>query len=99
MKNLINKVLKIVKKFPRQMSKEERFIQLVEEVGELANAIAIAEGHKSKKCARANLKDSFADVLFDLIVLAELYGVALEKEEETMLERLKKRIKNNEFEF
>ena len=48
MKKIINKVLKTAKKFPKPMSKEERFIQLVEEVGELANAIAVAEGHKSK---------------------------------------------------
>lgn len=81
------------------MSKEERFIQLVEEIGELANAIATAEGHKSKKCARADLADSFADVLFDLIVLANLYEIDLEKETRIMLKRLEKRIKNNEFKF
>lgn len=99
MKNLINKVIKISKKFPKKLSKEERFIQLVEEVGELANAIATTEGHKSRKCARAGLKDSFADVLFDLILLANLYGVDLEKETKAMLKRLQKRIKDKEFEF
>ena len=81
------------------MSKEERFIQLVEEVGELANAIATTEGHKAKKLARADLKDSFADVLFDLVVLADLYRVDLEKETEEMLKRLEKRIESKEFEF
>ena len=37
MKKIISKVLKIAKKFPKPLTKEERFIQLVEEVGELAN--------------------------------------------------------------
>lgn len=62
MKNLINKVLKISKKFPKKLSKEERFIQ------------------------------------FDFILLADLYSVDLEKETEAMLKRLKKRIKDKEFE-
>lgn len=97
MKKLIKKTLKISKKFPKPMSKEERFIQLVEEVGELANAIATTEGHKAKKCARADLKDSFADVMFDLIVLASLYKIDLEKETEEMLKRLEKRIKKGNF--
>lgn len=99
MKKIINKVLEISKKFPKPLTKEERFIQLVEEVGELANAIAITEGHKSEKCARADLNDSFADVFFDLILLANLYEVDLEKETEAMLKRLDKRIKDQEFEF
>ena len=77
MKKLINEVLKVNKKFPQAMSKEGRFIDLVEEVGELANAILVTEKHKSKKCMRAEIADSFADILYDLIVLADLYELGL----------------------
>ncbi|MBL7159724.1 hypothetical protein ISS85_04565 [Candidatus Microgenomates bacterium] len=99
MKKLINEVLKVNKKFPQAMSKEGRFIDLVEEVGELANAILVTEKHKSKKCMRAEIADSFADILYDLIVLADLYELDLEEEIKAMLKRLEKRIKKKEFEL
>ena len=99
MKKIIKKTLNVSKKFPKEMGKEARFVDLVEEVGELANAILITEGHKSRKCARAEVADSLADILYNLIVLADLYGVDLENETEVMLKRLEKRIKKKEFNF
>lgn len=81
------------------MSKEARFVDLVEEVGELANAILTTEGHKSKKCTRADIADSLADILYNVIILADLYEVNLEKEMKEMLEKLHRRIKDKEFEY
>lgn len=98
MKKIVEKIQKIAELFPNKMTKEQRFINLVEEIGELANAIAISEGHKSKKRKRSDLEDSFADVLFNLIVLASLYNISLEKEIDVMLDTLKVRIDNREFE-
>jgi NTP pyrophosphatase (non-canonical NTP hydrolase) len=79
------------------MTKEQRFINLVEEVGELANAIAIAEKHKSPKRKRSDLRDSFADTLYNLIILASLYDIDLEDEMNFMLDGLEKRIHNHDF--
>ncbi len=97
MKKITERVQKIAKLFPNAMNKEQRFINLVEEVGELANAIAIVEKHKSKKRKRSDLRDSFADTLYNLIILASLYDIDLEKEITLMLNRLEQRIHNHEF--
>jgi len=48
-------------------------IDLMEEVGELSNAILVQEKFKSEKRKKADLKDSVADVLFDLILIANYY--------------------------
>ena len=103
MKNLINRTKKIAKKFPPTMGVEERFIDLVEEIGELAQAILITRGKKytndpSKQQTVENVADALADVLFNLIVLAEEYGLDLEEEYLKMLDRLQGRIEAKEFE-
>lgn len=102
LKDLTEKTKKIVKKFQKKYkwNQKERFIDLVEEVGELANAILIEEKKKPKKeLFKGNsIADALCDLLFDLLVLADLYGVDLDKEYPRMLERLEKRIKDGEFE-
>jgi NTP pyrophosphatase (non-canonical NTP hydrolase) len=76
---------------------EARFIDLVEEVGELANAILVKENIKTRKKRSSDLADSIADVLYNLILLAHLYGFELDKIYEEMLDELKKRVENKEF--
>jgi len=77
--------------------KEARLLDLVEEVGELANAVLVEEGHKSEGRRKADLKDSVCDVLFDLVLLAEQYGIDLGEEYGKMLKELEERIKRGEF--
>lgn len=99
--DLIEKTKKIRRKFPRRWDKKARFIVLVEEIGEIANALMVEEGNKPRKALhRGNdLVDALSDTLFDLILLAAEYGIDLEKEYLAMLERLEKRIAKGEFEF
>jgi len=78
-------------------SPEVRTLDLMEEVGELCNAILVQEGHKHKKRARAELADSLCDVLYNILLLSSLYKINLEQEYQQMLERLIERIKNKEF--
>jgi NTP pyrophosphatase (non-canonical NTP hydrolase) len=88
----------VVKKFPgKQWKAEIRTLDLVEEVGELCNAILVEEGHKGKKRAKAELADSLVDILFDLILLADIYKVNLDKEYLKMIADIKKRQKEKQF--
>lgn len=102
LKNLTQKSKKIAQKFPKkfQWRGKERLIDLVEEVGELANAILVYEKNKPKRVLfRGNsIADALCDILFDLLLLADYYGVNLEKEYQKMLKRLEARIKKGEFE-
>ncbi|RLJ03985.1 MAG: hypothetical protein DRP18_05310 [Candidatus Aenigmatarchaeota archaeon] len=88
---------KLKKSGAKDWEPEVRFIQLVEEIGELANALLAENGHKPQKTKIFDLGDSFADVLFNLIILADKTGTDLEKEYEKMLKSLEKRIKKGEF--
>lgn len=102
LKQLTQETKAIVKKFPKKYSwnKKDRFIELVEEIGELANAILIEEKKKPKsELFRGNsLVDALSDILFNLLVLADTYGIDLDKEYPKMLKRLEERIKSGEFE-
>jgi len=103
MKKLIDKTRGVAEKFPRTMGVEERFIDLVEEVGELAQAVLITRGKKytknpAKQRTVEDVADALCDVLFNLIVLADEYDLNLEEEYLAMLTRLQKRIEAKEFE-
>jgi len=95
MKELIGKTREAQSLVGSKMGIEARVLDLVEEVGELANAVLVEEGHKGRK--KADLADSLADVLYDLILVAEHYGIDLKKEYGNMLEELKKRAERGEF--
>jgi NTP pyrophosphatase (non-canonical NTP hydrolase) len=88
----------VVRKFPgKQWKAEVRSLDLVEEVGELCNAILVREGHKGKKRAKAELADSLVDILFDLILLADIYKIDLDKEYLKMIADIKRRQKEKQF--
>lgn len=100
-KKLTQESKKIARKFPRKFQWEgkERLIDLMEEVGELANAILVEEKKKPQSVLyRGNsIADALCDILFDLLLLADYYGIDLREEYPQMLERLKGRIKKGEF--
>jgi NTP pyrophosphatase (non-canonical NTP hydrolase) len=92
---------KLHQKFPVQWDRKTTFIDLIEEVGELANAVLIAEKAKPKRRAwqgEEGLADSLCDILDALFILANKYEIDLEKEYTAMLKRLEKRIEKGEFE-
>ncbi len=74
-----------------------RFAELVEEVGELANAIQTDEGFKSKKRKKSDLVDSVCDVLFEVLNIAAHYKVDLDKEYPKVLKQIDDRRKSGEF--
>lgn len=81
----LNEAVKETKKVKDKMPGEawgiyQRFNDLVEEVGELANAIQVTEGWKTKNRAKADLVDSVCDTLYSLFLVADNYKIDLEKE-------------------
>ena len=100
LKKLIERTKEISKRFPRQWKKGTRFVDLVEEVGELANAILVEEGEKPKQVLHKgnSVADALCDLLFDVFLLAEEYGLDLPEEYIKMLERLEERLAEGEFE-
>ena len=88
---------KLEKTTGRPFSRQERFIDLVEEVGELANAMLAERGAKHEKRKKADIDDSLCDILFNLIVLADNYGIDLKEAYHRMLDELEERIRNRDF--
>jgi NTP pyrophosphatase (non-canonical NTP hydrolase) len=97
----IKETKKVCSSIPTPNGKEwdakTRFIDLVEEVGELANALLLEHGDKSEKRRRAELVDSVCDVLFDVLMLADAYGIDLDKEYPKVLEHLRQRAEKGGF--
>lgn len=89
---------KITSKMPNgNWSIHNRFAELIEEVGELANAIQTDEGYKSKKRKKSDLVDSVCDVLFEVFNIAAHYKVDLDKEYPKVLKFIDNRRKSGEF--
>lgn len=75
----------------------QRFNDLVEETGELANAIQVKEGWKSKKRSKSDLVDSVCDVLYSVFLIASHYDIDLEIEYPKVLKEIDERRKNGDF--
>lgn len=102
LKQLISRTKDINSKFPLDLGKKDRFIDLVEEVGELAQSILITSGSKrtndpNKQKTIEDVKDALSDVLYNVIMLAEDHEIKLDDEYSLMLDRLEKRIQKGEF--
>lgn len=104
MKNLtlnqaIKETIKVALKMPKK--KEWRvhnnFAAMVEEVGELGNAIQVKEGFKSKKRKKSEIADSLCDILYELFRIAKWYEVDLDKEYLLVLKQIDDRRKRGEF--
>ena len=81
----------------RKWDNKTRFMDLVEEIGELSNAILSETGDKNMKRKKADIVDSICDVLFDLLILAGSYGIDLNREYPKVLEQIKERCMAGEF--
>lgn len=104
MKNLnlnqaIRETEKVCRKFPntKKWTSHHRFAELVEEIGELANAIQTTEGYKSSKRQKSEIVDSVCDILYEILMMASMYNVDLDKEYPKVLRQLEQRIRNGEF--
>lgn len=94
LKQLIEETLKVRDGFSNHLGRKNRFIDLVEEVGELANAMLLNDGVKPNKYkteSKEEIADAMADILYNLVLLADHYDIDLEEEYAKMLKHLKKR--------
>lgn len=81
------------REYGRRWTKEELAMGLVGDVGDLMKLIAAKEGVRSAKDVDSKLGHELSDILWSIIVLAEKYGVDLEKEFSRTMDYLEKRIK------
>lgn len=104
-KQIIQKTFEVSREFDNRgafYDKKERVLDLVEEVGELAQAVLIVEGVKhtndpKKQKTVADIKDALSDCLFALVHIAKDYDADLFEEYSKMLDRLKARLDSGEF--
>lgn len=100
MENLQNQTKKVLQEFEETRTKkwtpEVVLAYLMEEVGELSNAILVKEGLKHQNRKKADLPDSICDVLFNLFIIAEYYHVDLEKEYLKVLQKFQERIRKGD---
>ena len=75
----------------------QRFNDLVEEVGELSNAVQVKEGWKTKNRSKSELIDSLCDVLYSLFLMADHYKIDLDREYPKILKEIDKRRQKGEF--
>lgn len=99
----VKKTKELDKKFKTRFDRRDRALDLMEEAGELAQAMQIESGRKltndpAKNRTKADVADAICDMLYDLILLSVSYGLDLEKEYKKMLVGLGKRVKKGEFE-
>jgi len=73
------------------------FAAMVEEVGELGNAIQVEEGFKSKKRKKSEVADSICDILYELFRIAKRYKLDLDKEYRLVLKQINNRRERGEF--
>ena len=104
MKNLtlnqaIEETIRVASKMPnkKEWQVHNNFAAMVEEVGELANAIQVEEGFKSKKRKRAEIADSICDILYELFRIAKWYRLDLDKEYRLVLKQIDNRRERGEF--
>ena len=104
-KKIIAKTFEVSEEFTKRgavYDKKERVLDLVEEVGELTQAILIVEKVKhtrdpKKQKTIEDIKDALCDCLFALIHLSKEYDADLFNEYMAMLERLQRRLESGEF--
>jgi NTP pyrophosphatase (non-canonical NTP hydrolase) len=100
-KRLIKDTVIVKNKFKTSLGKQGRMLDLMEEVGELANAMLMVDGGKTsgnpdKQKTKTDIADALADCLYDLIILADDYDINLDKEYSGMLDRMKARFKSGD---
>lgn len=67
------------KKAPKQVAEKDELLFLMEEIGEMAEAVRKSNGNKENKKINTNLEKEFGDILLSLMTLTVRYGIDLEK--------------------
>ena len=78
---LRDKVVKVVKqKYPEERSIENRFIDLVRQVGGFAESLQFHKGNISKNYQHDTIQHQIACVMIDLFMLSDMLNADVEKE-------------------
>ncbi len=86
------------KRFPHiRWDPEIFFLDFIEEVGELSNAILCVRKHKFAHRQKSDLGDAFFDVLLDLFLLASRMNIDLDREWMKGVESFKRRLDSGQF--
>ena len=94
----IEKTKKVANKMPGpKWGIYQRFAELNEEVGELANAIQTKEGYKTAARKKSEVVDSVCDVLYEILLIAAIYNIDLDTEYEKVLKAIDARRAEGEF--
>lgn len=75
----------------RQPSIELQLLYIMEELGEVAEAIRKTSGSKTRKQKDVNLGAEFADLVISVVTLANHFNIDLDKEIDSFKDRLAKR--------
>lgn len=79
------------KKSPKNVDERDELLFLMEEVGEMAEALRKLKGNKENKDFRADLEKEFGDIMLSVFTLAIRHNVdlesALEKTKDSILKR------------
>ncbi|OGY26649.1 MAG: hypothetical protein A2Z24_03065 [Candidatus Woykebacteria bacterium RBG_16_44_10] len=63
---------------PKRYGVYQRLVELIEEVGEPANAVQTDQGFKSLARQKSDLVNSICDVLYEIFSIAAIYEVDLD---------------------
>jgi len=101
-RQIIELTKEVESRFPNRYGKRQSFMDLVEEVGELSQAMMISEGWKvtndpAKRRTIEDVKDAVCDVLFEVIRIAEMYEIDLSEEYPKVLAQIAERLDRGEF--
>jgi NTP pyrophosphatase (non-canonical NTP hydrolase) len=79
------------KKSPKNVDEKDELLFLMEEVGEMAEALRKMKGNKENKDFKADLEKEFGDIMLSVFTLAIRHNVdiesALEKTRDSILKR------------
>ncbi len=93
MKDVVNMVRELQERMDRKFGRESNvlfyFVDLMEEVGELAEVIRAREFYNTEP--EEDLESELADIFYDLVGIAGRYGVDLEKAILNRLRELERR--------
>ena len=88
MKDIQNNVNEMVKKYNLESPIEERFIDLVSEVGELGKEILKGSEYGKKEfCITDNVESEIGDVLFSLICVSNALDIDMKRALEGVLKK------------
>ena len=93
----VKKTKEVSDQMPKQYGIYQRMVELMEEIGELANAIQTEQKFKPPSRRKADLINSVCDVLFEVFSISSIYNLDLDTEYPKVLNEINSRREKGEF--